>query len=66
VFSDGVSEANDPHENEFGEDRLKDLLRSAAHLPIKEMAAAILEELKHWMGDAPQFDDLTFVLVKVV
>ena len=65
LFSDGVSEANDPHEGEFGEDRLKDLLRRTAHLPINEMASSILQELKDWMADAVQFDDLTFVLMKV-
>jgi serine phosphatase RsbU (regulator of sigma subunit) len=29
------------------------------------MASSILQELKDWMADAPQFDDLTFVLMKV-
>ena len=65
LFSDGVSEANDPQENEFGEERLKELLRRTSHLPIHEMASAILRELKKWMADAVQFDDLTFVLLKV-
>ncbi len=65
LFSDGVSEANNPNEDEFGEERLKDVLCRTAHLPIKEMAAQILQELKNWMADAPQFDDLTFVLMKV-
>lgn len=66
LFSDGVSEANDPQENEFGEERLKELLRRTAHLPVKEMAAAILQELKNWMADAAQFDDVTFVVMKVI
>ncbi len=65
LFSDGVSEANNPNEDEFGEERLKDLLRRTADLPVKEMAAQILQELKDWMADAAQFDDLTFVLMKV-
>ena len=65
AFTDGVSEAHDPAEDEFGEDRLKDLLRGSAHLPVNEMAAKILDELKKWMRDAPQFDDLTFILIQV-
>jgi serine phosphatase RsbU (regulator of sigma subunit) len=65
LFSDGVSEANNPNEDEFGEERLKNVLCRTAHLPIKEMAAQILQELKNWMADAAQFDDLTFVLMKV-
>jgi sigma-B regulation protein RsbU (phosphoserine phosphatase) len=65
AFTDGVSEAHDPAEDEFGDDRLKDLLRGSAHLPVNEMAAKILDELKKWMRDAPQFDDLTFILMQV-
>jgi len=66
AFSDGVTEAHNPDEEEFGEDRLKDVLRRTAHLPINEMASQILQELKVWMADAPQFDDLTFILMRVV
>jgi len=65
VFSDGVPEAHNPEDEEFGEDRLKDLLRKTACLSVNEMATRILDELKDWMRDAPQFDDLTFILMKV-
>jgi sigma-B regulation protein RsbU (phosphoserine phosphatase) len=65
AFTDGVSEAQSPTEEEFGEDRLKDALRRAAHLPVSEMASSILDELRAWMADAEQFDDLTFIVMKV-
>jgi len=65
VFSDGVPEAHNPEDEELGEDRLKDLLRKTACLSVNEMATRILDELKDWMRDAPQFDDLTFILMKV-
>jgi putative ABC transport system permease protein len=66
VFSDGVTEAHNPEEEEFGEDRLKNVLRRTAHLEVNEMSSRILQELKAWMADAAQYDDLTFVLMKVV
>ena len=65
AFTDGVSEAHAPDEEEFGEDRLKEVLRSVSHLPIPEMSARILDQLKLWMKDAVQFDDLTFIVMKV-
>jgi len=65
VFTDGVPEALNPKDEEFGEDRLKDILRSVAHLTVNEMAAKILEQLKTWIGDAAQYDDMTFILMKV-
>ena len=66
VYSDGVTEAHDAQDEEFGEERLKDLLQRTAHLEIDEMSSHILNELKAWMADAAQYDDLTFVLMKVV
>ena len=65
AFTDGVTEALNPAEEEFGEDRLKELVRRVAHLPISEMTAAISEELRDWIADAPQHDDLTFIVMKV-
>jgi serine phosphatase RsbU (regulator of sigma subunit) len=65
VFTDGVTEAMNPADDEFGEDRLKDLLRTVGPLPIEEMSARIAHELKEWIQDAAQYDDLTFVLMKV-
>lgn len=65
IFTDGVPEALSPTEEEFGEDRLRDLLRRAAPLSVDEMAAQISQELRIWIADAEQYDDLTFILVKV-
>ncbi len=65
LFTDGVSEAHNPEEEEFGEARLKDVLRRYGHLAVDEILSAVLDELRHWMADAPQHDDLTFVLMKM-
>ncbi len=59
AFTDGVTEALSPTEEEFGEERLKDLLRRVAHLPVDEMSSQISSELKNWIHDAAQHDDLT-------
>jgi sigma-B regulation protein RsbU (phosphoserine phosphatase) len=65
VFTDGVTEALNPREEEFGEERLKDLLRRVAHLSVNELCARISQELKNWIEDAAQYDDLTFIVMKV-
>lgn len=65
AFTDGVPEAQNTLEEEFGEERLKELLRESAHLPVSEMASWIASELKSWIDSAAQYDDLTFILVKV-
>jgi serine phosphatase RsbU (regulator of sigma subunit) len=65
AFTDGVPEAQNPQEEEFGEERLEDLLRRSAHLPVGEIASMIASALKAWIDNAAQYDDLTFILVKV-
>jgi sigma-B regulation protein RsbU (phosphoserine phosphatase) len=46
AFTDGVTEAMNASEEEFGEERLKDLLRQIVHLPVDEISARISEALK--------------------
>ncbi len=65
LFTDGVTEALSPGEEEFGEERLKSLLREYAHLPVAEMSSAISRELRSWISNADQHDDLTFIVLKV-
>jgi phosphoserine phosphatase RsbU/P len=65
AFTDGVTEALSPGEEEFGEERLKELLRRVAHLPVEEMSAEISRELRKWIDNAAQYDDLTFIVMKV-
>jgi len=65
AFTDGVTEAMNASDEEFGEERLKEILRQVVHLPVNEIAAGISQGLKSWIKDAAQYDDLTFVVMKV-
>jgi len=65
AFTDGVPEAHNPEDEEFGEERLRQLLRQTAHLPANEIGARLSDEMKNWIGDAEQYDDLTFIVMKV-
>jgi serine phosphatase RsbU (regulator of sigma subunit) len=65
AFTDGVPEAHNPENEEFGEERLQQLLRETAHLPADEISARISAEMKNWIRDAEQYDDLTFIVMKV-
>jgi sigma-B regulation protein RsbU (phosphoserine phosphatase) len=64
VFTDGVTEALSPTEEDFGEERLETLLCQVAHLPVHEIVSAVSQQLRDWISDAPQHDDLTFVVIK--
>lgn len=63
IFSDGATDARNPKGEFFTEKRLLDLLSdppdTAAGLLDK-----ILNNLKSFIGTAPQFDDITIMLIK--
>ena len=65
AFTDGVTEALNAAEEEFGESRLKDVVRGTLHLPAAEISAQLSEALRLWIRDTAQYDDLTFVVIKV-
>jgi sigma-B regulation protein RsbU (phosphoserine phosphatase) len=64
-FTDGISEAMNTHDDCFGENRLGQLVESHAHLPSEELRERVLREISAFVGDAPQHDDMTMILLKV-
>ncbi len=65
AFTDGVSEALNPAGEEFGEDRLREAVFTRAHLAPQELAEALMEELKMWIAEAPQHDDMTLLIARM-
>jgi phosphoserine phosphatase RsbU/P len=64
-FTDGISEAMNAQDDCFGENRLGQLVESHAHLPSDELRERVLREINAFVGDAPQHDDMTMILLKV-
>jgi serine phosphatase RsbU (regulator of sigma subunit) len=64
-FTDGISEAMNAHDDCFGESRLGELVQMHAHLPSSELRERVLREIAAFVGDAPQHDDMTMILLKV-
>lgn len=64
LFSDGVPDAINPAEEQYGGERLTAVVAAAGHLPAAGLAAHIAQELTRWMQDAPPFDDLTLLVVE--
>jgi len=65
LFTDGISEAMNARDDLFGETRLGQLVEAHAHLPSEELRERMLREIAAFVGDAPQHDDMTMILVKV-
>jgi sigma-B regulation protein RsbU (phosphoserine phosphatase) len=65
VFTDGVTEAT-KGEEQFGEERLRDVILSHRAEAPAEIASRLMGEIREFIGKARQSDDITMVLVKRV
>jgi phosphoserine phosphatase RsbU/P len=64
IFTDGVIEAVNTKDEEYGEERLQRLIDSAAGVTPQEMLKRLLADLDGFVGNTPQHDDVTCLLVK--
>ncbi|VAW73937.1 hypothetical protein MNBD_GAMMA12-3746 [hydrothermal vent metagenome] len=64
VISDGVYEATDAKGNQFGLDRVMDIIKTSADLSSSKILLRIRHELDNFTGDFPANDDRTAILVK--
>jgi phosphoserine phosphatase RsbU/P len=64
LFSDGVTEAQDEREQEFGEARTADFIRPIANEPAELIVEKVFNEIDRFAGAAPQYDDITLLVIK--
>ncbi|MCL7452500.1 MAG: PP2C family protein-serine/threonine phosphatase [Anaerolineae bacterium] len=62
-YSDGLVEAHDRDLCQFGSERLLAEIRAAAGRSAQQVQDGILSSVAAFVGDGPQFDDLTIVVV---
>jgi sigma-B regulation protein RsbU (phosphoserine phosphatase) len=64
MYTDGVVEAIDERNQEFGEKRLRALLSQAAHHTANSLVNLISAGVRVFTGERMQFDDLTLMVIK--
>ena len=64
VYSDGISEAMNDLNEEFGEERMTRVAAACRGRTVKEMAVAILEEVWMHAGECSQSDDMTLLIIR--
>jgi sigma-B regulation protein RsbU (phosphoserine phosphatase) len=63
LYTDGVTEAQNVRGEFFGEARLLEVARRSMACSVDEMQRAILAEVHAFVGEAPQADDITLLVL---
>ena len=66
LYTDGVTEATDMNKELYGEDRLLDAVNSREFENMEELCRFVKSDVDAFVGDAPQFDDITMLALKYV
>jgi len=65
LYSDGVTEAESEMGEDFGDQRLRQVIAANREKPLGEIQSTILEAVRKWSGQE-QEDDMTLLLVRAV
>jgi sigma-B regulation protein RsbU (phosphoserine phosphatase) len=64
IYTDGVTEALDAREDQFGTERLEGYLAGAAGRPVGEIVRGTLRAVQEFEAGASQYDDITVLCVR--
>ena len=65
LYTDGVTDAINKEEEFFGEERFFQLVKEDCSLSAQELMDKIYSEITNFSKDAPQFDDITLIVLKI-
>jgi sigma-B regulation protein RsbU (phosphoserine phosphatase) len=63
LYTDGITEAQDRRETFFGQERLLETAKANLGRSAHDIHAALIREVHDFVSDAPQFDDITLMVV---
>ncbi len=64
LYTDGISEAQNAEGEEFGMERLEATFQEAAPRGAREIERCLDEKIAQFVGDCPQTDDMTLVVLE--
>lgn len=66
VYSDGITEAENPHDEMFGEERFKTIICEYASAGCAQLEDQILESIREFTEGMAQTDDMTCVIIQKI
>ncbi len=64
IYSDGITEAMNEHEEEFGEEKLFSILQTHINLSSKDLVEKIVDDVQIHSSKVEQSDDITLMIIK--
>jgi phosphoserine phosphatase RsbU/P len=64
VFTDGITEAMNEQQEEYGDARLEKLIENNPTVTSQELVTKILSDVQNFSFGVPQFDDITLMVIK--
>jgi len=66
IGTDGIHESRNENGEMFGQERLRDIIRQHADASAKAIRDTVISTIQDFRGNAPQEDDVTLVVVKLL
>lgn len=66
LYADGVAEATDGQKEQFGMDRILEVLNREPDAAPRRILETMQSAVEDFVGDAPQFDDLTMMALEIL
>ena len=65
LYTDGVTEATDKNNQFYGEERLLETVNRNIVMDTRKLCEAVKSDVDQFVGEAPQFDDITMLSVEI-
>ncbi len=66
IYTDGVSEARNLEEEEFGEGRLSEVLLNLSEYPVGKMLEKVRDQLDQFTENVSRHDDITLAALRII
>ena len=66
IYTDGVPEATDSNNELFGNERMLEALNSSPDILPETIVKTVKEKIDEYVGEAPQFDDITMLAIQML
>lgn len=65
IYTDGIVEAADSEDQEFGKERILEILNEMSEQPLDQGISVLLERVQNWGADTGMDDDVSILALEI-